>query len=183
MIREHAQRLLHDVHSVLTELNLTHFLIDGTLLGAVREGDFIGHDLDIDFGVYAEEWTPDTVKAVEEAMQKRGIRIGHKFGDFETCYEIALQRELKCDLFFYRKDGEHRIFHAFKNGGKNLAEDTITYEYRAELIENLKPMIFQNEYYPAPADPIAVLVSKYGPEWRVPIKKWDWQYGPRNVRK
>ena len=184
MNRENAKQLLHDVHTVLSELKLTHFLIDGTLLGAIREGDFIGHDNDMDLGVLAEEWSNKTVGEMTDAMLGKGITVAHMFGDPMLYFEVALRRDgVKCDLFFYRRDGAFRIFHAFKNGAKNLPEDVITYEYDAELIENITPLNFQGEMYPAPADPVAVLVAKYGEEWRTPIKVWDWQYGPHNVRK
>ena len=182
-----ARSLLHDVHEVLESLGLKHFLIDGTLLGAVREGDFIGHDNDMDMGVFAEEWTEEIVRDATSRMADKGISTGHVFGILDKYFEIALVRDgVKCDLFFYRRDPENealRIFHAFKNGGRTLPDDVITYEYPAELIENIRPMIFQMEHYPAPADPVAVLVCKYGQDWRVPVKEWDWKYGPHNVRK
>lgn len=183
MIGAHAKNLLHDVHTILAEMKLTHFLIDGTLLGAVREGDFIAHDNDLDLGVMAEEWSHKTIGEMVTAMLERGIVTEHMFGNPAHCFEVALRRDgVKCDLFFYHRDGDWRIFHAFKNGGLNLPEDLITYEYKAELIENIKPMMFQGELYPAPEDPIAVLVAKYGDDWRTPVTEWDWAYGPKNVR-
>ncbi len=179
-----ARSLLNDMHEVLKSLELKHFIIDGTLLGAVREGDFIGHDTDIDFGVFAEEWTPATCGALMIELGMRDIKLHHQFGDFDTCFELSFKRDdIKIDLFFYRRDGDMRIFHAFLHGAADLKRDTITYEYPAELIENLRPMIFQMRYYPAPADPVRVLETKYGRDWRVPVKQWDWAHGPHNVRK
>jgi hypothetical protein len=184
MNKSHARDLLHDMHEVLESIGLKHFIIDGTLLGAVREGDFIRHDNDMDFGVFAEEWTKEILQEVKDKMAAKNIAVYHEFGIFEKCFEIAFMREsIKCDLFFYRRDGDKRIFHAFLHGGEILERDTITYEYPAELIENIRPMIFQMEYYPAPADPVRVLEIKYGPDWKVPIVKWDWARGPLNIRK
>ncbi|HBT75057.1 TPA: hypothetical protein DEB29_03595 [Candidatus Wolfebacteria bacterium] len=184
MIKSDAAKLLSDVVSALESLDFDYFLIDGTLLGAVREGDFIAHDGDIDLGVYAEEWHPLSIDEFAEQLEEDGIIIHHQFGELDKYFEIALTRDgIKIDLFFYRSEGDKRIFHAFKNGGRNLPEDVITYEYPAELIEKRKPIYFQNREYMAPADPIAVLIAKYGPEWRTPVKEWDWQYGPKNVRK
>lgn len=184
MNKHHARALLHDMHEVLESLGLKHFIIDGTLLGAVREGDFIGHDNDMDFGVFAEEWTPELLQEVKDKMGKKGITLYHQFGDFVNSLEVAFMREsIKCDLFFYRRDGNKRVFHAFLHGGEDPARDTITYEYPADLIENIRPMIFQMEYYPAPADPVKVLEIKYGADWKVPIKEWDWANGPLNKRR
>jgi hypothetical protein len=183
MNKENALNLLNDVHNVLKQLNLKHFIIDGTLLGAVREGGFIPHDLDVDMGVFAEEWDNETLSKFVVLCKNNFINIHHLFGDLSKYFEIALTRDgVKCDLFFYRRDGKYRIFHAFRNGGRNLPEDVITYEYPAELIENIRPMIFQGEYYPAPADPVKVLEAKYGPEWKTPNKKWNWATSPFNIR-
>lgn len=183
MIRENAKNLLQDVHSVLSSLGKKHFIIDGTLLGAIRSGDFIDHDEDIDFGVFFEEWTPTEVFRLTHELIKKDIMIKYQFGDFDNHFELSYIRNgIKADIFFYRRDGEHRIFHAFKNGGREMPEDVITYEYKAELIENLKPVFFVDGEYPAPADPVAVLEAKYGADWRTPNKRWDWAYGPKNIR-
>ena len=106
------------------------------------------------------------------------------FGDFSNCFEMSLRRDnTKLDLFFYRKDGDFRIFHAFKNGGRTLPDDIITYEYKKELIENLSTRLFYGRLYPIPSSASRVLEAKYGPDWLTPVKRWDWMYGPRNVRK
>jgi hypothetical protein len=179
-----AKLILQDVHAVLNEIGLTHFLIDGTLLGAVREGDFIAHDTDIDLGVLFEEWEARTVFDLTHRLNQKRLVLNHQFGDFDHHFELSFHRDgIKIDLFFYRRDGEYRIFHAFKNGARHMPTDLITYEYPAALIENLKPLAFHGESYPAPTDPVAVLECKYGPNWRTPVTDWDWQYGPRNVRK
>jgi len=184
MNHTHASNILHNVHEVLVGMGKTHFIIDGTLLGAVRDGDFIAHDTDIDVGVLFEEWTPVHVFELTHLFLKKDIVIKHQFGDWENHFEISYHRNgIKIDLFFYRKDGDFRIFHAFENGGRNMNDDVITYEYPAELIENISPMMFQNELYPAPSNPKAVLELKYGAGWIDPVKDWDWAYGPRNIRK
>lgn len=178
-----ADALLSDVYQILSRFGLRSFLIDGTLLGLVREGDYIAHDTDVDLGVFAEEWNVEIVGEVVKAMMMQKIMIKHMFGNFADHFEMTLFRDnLKCDLFFYRRERKWRIFHAFKNGGKKLPDDVITYEYPAEMIENLSLTSFRGSMYSIPSNYLGVLEYKYG-NWRVPIKNWDWQYGPRNVRK
>ena len=184
MNKENAKLLLNDVTNVLEKCGLRYFLADGTLLGAIREGDFIEHDQDVDLGVFAEEWKELTVGTVVTEMLNKGIATAHMFGELDKYFEMALRRDgVKCDLFFYRREGDKRIFHAFKNGGRTLPDDVITYEYPAALIENVHTLMFQRRAYLAPADPVKVVEIKYGPEWRTPVKNWDWMYGPKNVRK
>lgn len=184
MNQENAAKLLRDVHEVLSGMNKKHFLIDGTLLGAYREGGFIAHDTDTDMGVFFEEWTPVQIFKLTTELGNRYIRLVHQLGDFDNYFEVSYRRDgIKIDLFFYRRQGPWRIFHSFQNGGRNLPADVITYEYKAELIEELGQIGFMGMLLPVPQNIEAVLVAKYGPDWRVPVVKWDWKFDPKNVRK
>lgn len=183
MNKINAEKLLVDVTSTLQHMNLTNFLVDGTLLGAVREKEFIDHDEDIDVGTFAEEWNPELVGKFVSYCLSLGIIPAHMFGEPTKYFEIALKRDgVKCDLFFYRKDGDKRIFHAFLNGGRTLPDDVITYEYPAELFDKLSIVTLRDIPFLAPANAEAVLEAKYG-DWRTPVKKWDWAFGPKNVRR
>ena len=184
MNHENAAKLLRDVHQVLDGMGKKHFLIDGTLLGYYREGGFIAHDTDMDIGVFFEEWTPMQIFKLTTELGNRYITLKHQLGDFDKYFEVSYRRDgIKIDLFFYRRQGPWRIFHAFLNAGRNLPEDVITYEYPAELIEEMAEVEFVGEKIMAPKNIGGVLVAKYGPDWHVPVTDWDWKYGPKNVRK
>jgi phosphorylcholine metabolism protein LicD len=181
MNRENAAKLLRDVHSVLVGMGKKHFIADGTLLGAVREGDFIGHDCDMDMGVFWEEWTPLDIFVLNNLMSQRNIMPKFQFGNFTHHFEISYARDgIKIDIFFYRRQGEFRVFHAFRRGGKDWATDVITYFYRAEHIEELEPIQFSAGTFPAPKKKVEILEAKYGPDWQTPQIEWDWADGPHN---
>src|SRR5262249_14237434 len=58
---EHLEPLLDAIGTVVTaleEAGVRPFLAYGTLLGAVRQGDFIGHDSDADLGYVSEHDHP-----------------------------------------------------------------------------------------------------------------------------
>lgn len=183
MNREHAHNLLKDVHETLEHTRLTHFLIDGTLLGAVRDKDFIEHDSDIDLGVYANEWTYDTAERVIRELADKGITMHHVYGkNINTEYELTFKRDdIKIDLFFYRHTGDTMQHCAFNNGWRNGDSDVIRYAYPAFLIEELGTIDFRGMRLPAPKNAEQVLACKYGPEWHIPVKKWDWRTSPCNV--
>src|SRR5690606_37477131 len=46
-----ARQALLDLRSDLSRADVKFFLVSGTLLGCVREGNILGHDKDIDVGV------------------------------------------------------------------------------------------------------------------------------------
>ena len=98
---------LVDITETLKILNLTSFLIDGTLLGYVRENDFISHDTDTDLGVYMEEWTEEKLELAERLLNEKGFKKLHSFGIFGEHFEVAFSRDgIKTDLFFYYKHKE-----------------------------------------------------------------------------
>lgn len=50
-----AAQALADLKKVLSEQNIPFFLISGTLLGCIREKKLLGHDKDIDVGVWEDQ--------------------------------------------------------------------------------------------------------------------------------
>ncbi len=169
--------------NVLADLKVRHFLSDGTLLGAVREKNFIEHDSDLDIGVIAEDLqTYEKLGSLIYWMLENGFELRHIFGHLTKHFEITFMRkEIKLDMFFFFKVGDKRRHHAFQNGFRNGESDIITYEYPAEIVENLSPIDFLYNVFPAPRMREEFLKIKYGPEWRTPVKSWDWRFGPRNV--
>lgn len=165
-----AHRNLVDAVAALTRAGIRPFLVDGTLLGAVRDGDFMAHDRDIDLGVFIEEWHPGLLRCL------RTVGFVHRktYGTVGRGLEYSFRRSgIKLDTFFYYRDGA-RVYHAAW-----LAGTPIRYEYPAF---DLAPLTFRGEQFLAPQDPEAFLVAKYGPDWRVPVTQWDWAWGPRNAR-
>ena len=65
--RKHSKDTLLALDSVFRGLSIPYWLDFGTLLGAVREKDFIQHDLDIDVGMWLLDRTPLLQKSLEEA--------------------------------------------------------------------------------------------------------------------
>jgi hypothetical protein len=179
MNKDHAISNLVDASTILSSYQVTHFLTDGTLLGFYRDNDFIAHDTDIDIGVFASEFNIPRMAAIYRAMMEKGFIMLHNFGDWETCFEATFYRHgIKVDFFFYRQKGDRYVFHAFK--GRKVPEDVIEYWYPPHLVESLREIDFHGHRFMIPDETDNFLTHKYG-NWRVPVTKWDWQYGPLNV--
>jgi hypothetical protein len=54
MVRECLTSLLRHIHRAMGSVRYS--IVDGTLLGAIREGDFISYDDDIDLAVHPDDW-------------------------------------------------------------------------------------------------------------------------------
>lgn len=167
----------------IEKIGKTYFLVDGTLLGFIRENDFIDHDQDIDIGVFAYDFSyNDLLKLVVE-LDRRGFKPNHFFGNFGQAFEASFIRGgVKLDIFFYHQKPETVYYHAFLNGCKNIERDTLTYEYPIKHFVELECRPFGKEqlHFNVPSQPEKVLEIKYGKDWKTPKTKWDWAYSPLN---
>jgi len=77
-----AKEALLSLSEVFTQNKITFFLIFGTALGAIRENDFLEHDIDIDIGIFIKEkdkliYAVDTYQT--EITDKNLIAISKQF--------------------------------------------------------------------------------------------------------
>lgn len=163
-----ARRNLADGYRALAEVGCRPFLVDGTLLGAVREGGFLAHDTDVDLGVFIEHYR----HGLPRILGALGFQTWRTFGTPERGFQYSFKRDgVKLDVFFYYDDGER--FHAAWKDGQPIRYGYPHFELAA--------LLFLGGLYLAPADPEAFLARKYGPDWRVPVTQWDWAWGPKNA--
>ena len=65
---------LSTLRNILNELNIQWFLVDGTLLGAVRSNDFIPWDWDIGISVFADDLRSQ-LNHLSDVLKKHGYQI------------------------------------------------------------------------------------------------------------
>ncbi|WP_136808594.1 hypothetical protein [Desulfosediminicola flagellatus] len=159
--------------NILNTLNVGHWLTDGTLLGYYRENDFLSHDIDIDLGCFINDYTDEII----HQFISSGWRIIHIFGRREIGFELSFcRKDIQLDIFFFYKDKDTFWHGAWKQTEKG--SNLIKYVYdRFELRE----IEFKAEKFYIPNETEKYIETKYGPDWRKPVKKWDWAYGPSNA--
>lgn len=171
-----ALRNLVSIKDILTELDLRYFLTDGTLLGLIRDSNFIDFDEDTDIGVFFEDFTDEKLNRFTKAMADKGFVDLIEFGDYVNNFQMSFKRNgVKTDIFFYRPFEDKMIFHAFRGS------EVITYFYRKELVEDLMQIGFIGNSFHIPANYQEFLIAKYGQNWRVEDRSWDWAYSPFNI--
>ena len=152
-----------DLAEVIARLNgAGHkvFINSGTLLGAVREGAFLGHDDDIDLGLIMSSSKDSDVARELVATYRRlsaALDLPIKTSFNGPVLKIKLPSDVVVDLFpTWVRDSRVYVWpHTFGELDK----------------EDLLPLATQSLHgvdMPAPADPEKMLALNYGEGWRTP---------------
>ena len=178
--RSSVEGYLDQVEEVLTVLRdrcgLPAFVSFGTLLGAVRDGRLIGHDVDVDLGYLSDYEHPvDIVREslrVERVLRDQGWRVVRENGGFLA-------------LFFPQADGTSRNLDVFAcfivNGMLHQVHDIRTPADRSAVVP-LGEVELEGRILPAPARPEVFLEAAYGPGWRVPDPSFEY-HTPRALKR
>lgn len=154
-----AEENLLDLKKVLDDEGIRFMLIAGTLLGAVREHDFITHDEDIDLAFLNED-----KQRVFDILPKL-INIGFKIARYDKRELMSIIRNGEyIDLYFFKpKKGEHGV----RTCSGWLILDKFLTRY-GELN-------FKGEKFYVPEDYKEFLKCEYGDDWMTPVKWFDYQ--------
>lgn len=154
---------MHLVIAILEVEGIDAFPAYGTLLGAVREQDFLGHDSDADLGYVSRHTSPvDVVREsfrLQRALAHRGMAtFRYSGGAFRIDVEESDGSVRGLDLFGGFFDGDGTLYLMGEVG----------VEFREDWIFPLSTVTLAGHEFPAPAVPERLLEAMYGPHWRVP---------------
>lgn len=159
------------LRDALKDFGLTPFLHYGTLLGAMRERDFIPYDDDVDMGLYGAD-RERLLQALPE-LERRGFSVGYiKDDTLSRSAGIEGKAASFRMIKLKRKDQEIDIFLAFKVrrlfGYRWDIDGRISLPYR--FLGTLETVEFLGQTFAAPADQMGFLKFLYGATWNVPIR-------------
>ena len=150
------------VLSALLEAGVDAFPAYGTLLGAIREQDFIGHDSDVDLGYVSRHKHPlDVIR--ESYRLQRYLR--------ERGYSIDRYSAAAFKVEVLEADGAVRgldVFGGYFLNGRLYLMGEIGTPFEEEWVFPLGTCTFAGRTLPAPARPEKLLEATYGPNWKVP---------------
>ncbi|GAA4113352.1 hypothetical protein GCM10022215_10520 [Nocardioides fonticola] len=164
---------MEQVIDVLARAGVEAFPAYGTLLGAVREGRFLGHDSDADLGYVSRHTTP--VDVVRESFRLQRAVVDAGFGTYR--YSGAAFRVAAIE-----GDGSVRgldVFGGFLDGGRLYLMGEIGTEFEESWIRPLGTCELAGRRFPAPAVPERLLEATYGPSWRVPDPAFKFETSER----
>ncbi|MPZ65621.1 MAG: methyltransferase domain-containing protein [Pseudonocardiaceae bacterium] len=157
------------------------FMAYGTLLGAVRDGHFIGHDTDMDVA-YLSDHTKPVDAALESFRLERIFRRNgwHTVRDSAGLFKVFITESAgtvrHVDIFSsFFCDGLYHLVPfvstAFSTTG--LSRETLLPLGEVEL---------EGRDLPAPADCATLLAATYGEDWKVPNPAFHYEL-PRSVKR
>lgn len=150
----------------LDSIGVKAFLISGTLLGYLREGNFISWDKDIDVGVFTAEIKPgDIESAFRQAMEFSVRRL-----DFNSDrLRVDHVNGVKVDIFpHYFDESDGKVWH----------DGTATRWWNSPF--GLAEIEFLGARQYVPEDPERYLDENYG-NWRIPEPNFDARIDAPNV--
>ena len=153
-----GEKSLLEIKELMDELKVIFFLRHGTCLGAVRDGQLITWDDDIDIGSIIEMNGLDE-KSIYKIVDNFKLN-GFKAEVFESSFHISVSLS---------KYGISIDWTCYKILQGNI------YQYPAvkipvELYDDMKPISFLGTTFFVPNPPEKYLSLKYGSEWKTPKK-------------
>ncbi len=149
--KEQSKQNLFDFKKVMDQHNLKFGLIYGTLLGAVREKDFITHDEDIDLFMLEEDRN-SFLNALAD-LKAVGLDVVRYDGKM-----ISLMKEEDyIDVYFFKKG-----FLCYRTCGKMILNK--------KFLSFVDQIDFLGKQFWTVKDPMHFLKNMYGKNWHIPIQ-------------
>jgi len=154
--------------TVKREIGHDLFAMYGSLLGAVREGSFIGHDDDFDVAVLLPVSTAEQACAELKKMAFVLIEAGYEVQAMRSALHVyaSAARELRIDIFhlYFGSDGVLKF--PFGAAG--------TKDFRRAQWQGVVEAPFGVGRVLVPANAEALTETIYGSDWRLPTPGFDW---------
>ena len=163
---------LCDMKKILDENNQEFFLACGTLLGCVRNHDFISYDQDIDIGIFYDKFDINIINKIKES---NNFTLIQTYGQIENSYELKFKHtnNVSIDIFLHYKIKENYYYCASFLGICNSKKEG--YCKWGNTIKDLIGIPFKSSKFLIPSNFEEYLEERYGKDWKIPMKFSYWE--------
>lgn len=174
VLRRDPDRFVSHMRAVISALETLRrepFLAYGTLLGAVRDRDFIAHDDDIDLmcrsPAGSRKEAEQDVLGLKEDLRKHGFKVVDLLPNSLNLHVIDPRNGAVMDVFPCWRQDDALCMHMESMKIRDIPE---------EVVYPRSTLSFHGEDFPVPSQPEAFLQARYGDGWRVsdPFYEWPW---------
>lgn len=165
-LRSEPPNALLDAYATLRQdtadaLNLALFPFYGTLLGTVREQDFLDRDNDFDTAYISGHSEPDKVRQEFKELCHQLLARGYNMEVERTHTRVNVPNSSHEIVIFFAWFNADGTFDAsYGHHGSSLRHSPQFFEFRQEKLGDVEVAV--------PSNAEAILEHLYGPEWRTP---------------
>jgi len=146
------REIFHEIYGLLLEHNQNIWVTGGTVLGAIRDNDFIAWDDDIDFNMIEKDFL-DVMYKVKDCLVQNG-------------YIVRLSDDNDYPKMVTYKKGVKVAIGSLKESGKFLLRPA--YRLPKEFFQVHKKISFTGIDVLMPYPPEKYLEYVYGSDWKIP---------------
>lgn len=162
--------LIERASAVLEQCGHPAMLAYGTLLGAVREGNFLAHDDDVDLLIPTRAANREEVEVVladlAEKLRQKGWRVTRP-NSYTNFHLTEPSTKLHVDVFPLLVDGDRTSLHMEKMRLRDIP---------TKIVLPPRSYTFLGHEMLVPADPEGFLRERYGDGWGTPDPFYDWTW-------
>ncbi|OQV20108.1 Fukutin [Hypsibius exemplaris] len=173
LFRSRVRSLLRRIARILDEeMRVPWWLASGTCLGWYRQCDVIPYTMDVDIGMWIEDYRPEMI----DVLQAKGFDLAYRLGKLNDSFQLSfVYKETKLDIYFFYKENDHvwngaTAYHAGQKFKYTFARFS---PCRASLLDIIVRVPCQAEQY---------ITANYGRNWTRPVEDWDWRVSPPNAK-
>jgi len=176
-LKQTGVELLKQIEIALNDYpyNIMYFADYGTLLGIIRDHNFIGWDMDIDYGIILDEnfdWSE-----FERHLNRYELRKVREYQYLNSIREQTYEyRGLTIDIFGKIDDGINSIAYGFytkKDFKYSSPNERHVREVRYVRVLKVRKVDFLGITVTVPDNAEDYLESAYSKNWKIPDPKWD----------
>lgn len=179
-LQKNGVETVKTVQEILESTGVFFFFDMGTLLGIVREGRLLRHDMDID--IAAVVGSEEEKAALREALVARGcaIRYSYSIEELGTVEESFMMSDIKFDINYYiREDDRDVCYLMYEEPGREYKHGELSVvKLSSPHISVLEKKDFNGTMINVPKNAEDYLAVRYGENWRIPDKGYVYWKGP-----